>query len=237
MTTWHNTTARPSDARCRRTEAIDSLKLYCRRQYRALTSSRTVSAMTLQDSGDLRLGALWPAGHQDRPVRRAPAPRAWTRGDARRSSSGAAAASRTQIQGLPARHGSSCPRTPRGALSSRGRVCHRQRRIQPLRSARAHQPPRLLPRGILLPPVGDRELFERCIRRSSCHGPASRDALHARYAEYSGHVRRCQKSRQRRATTDQRPIRRSSNASGRFAAELEWYAEALKAQREKGVPS
>ena len=48
MTTWHNTTARPSDARCRRTEAIDSLKLYCRRQHRGLTSTGTISAMTFR---------------------------------------------------------------------------------------------------------------------------------------------------------------------------------------------
>ena len=40
----------------------------------------------------------------------------------------------------------------------------------------------------LLPPVGHRELLERRICRSSCHGPASRDAVHSRHAQHSRDV-------------------------------------------------
>ena len=67
---------------------------------------------------------------------------------------------------------------------SDGRVCRRQRRVQPQHPTGIEQSPRPLPRGILLPAVGDRLLFVRRVRRRPRRDATARHALRAGHAEH-----------------------------------------------------
>ena len=113
---------------------------------------------------------------------------------------------------------------------------HRLGGIQPQRPAGALQPARPLPRRIFLAAIGHRLLFRRAVR-----GGEGRDAVagHALRAGTPSIPSLLPVPSVQDAFDDQGHPKDDAwhGRAGKFLGELEWYANALKAARQGGVPS
>src|SRR5262245_44155652 len=184
------------------------------------------------DPRRLWLRPLRSQGHPRRPVRRERVPRPRTRRDADRPARVPSAAARQDVQGISERWGAGDPRAARRAHRTGRRGCRGIGGVQPLDPACAHEPARPFPRGMVLKPSAI-----VCYSAGAYGGVRAAMQLRMMLAELGmssiPSIFPVPVVQQAFAEDGTPSHPKTRDRMKKFLDELEWYAEALRRQRNR----